>query len=279
MGRISTRSLSFCTFASLLTPFACLLFSTLHTLTHEFTTLYTVVNAALAPLPVDEGNRIQVLRNFNTVTSAAARSSSQDFVRWREELTSFGALGAATTGASYNVISEDGRAAPVQSAEVTASAFDILRVPPLLGRVLIPADEVVGAPAVVLIGYDLWQSRLGGDPDVVGRSVRIGGVPHEVVGVMPEGFLFPFRDHLWLPLRLNVLAEEPGNRGTHLVFGRLSDGVSPEEAFSPARVSIARFDAAAVRFHASAGPTVRVALSPERPPAPAAWPQIPLGAP
>ena len=133
------------------------------------------------------------------------------------------------TSGSYNVISEDGRAAPVQGAEVTASTFAILRVPPLLGRTLIPADEVIGAPNVVVIGYDLWQARLAGDPDVVGRSIQIGRVQHTVVGVMPNAFLFPYREHLWLPPRLPVLANEA--RGRLLgVFGRLSDGVSPEEA-------------------------------------------------
>lgn len=189
-----------------------------------------VVNAVLAPLPEDESGRIRALRNFNVATRRGEASSLRTFAQWREELTAFDALGAVTMRASYNVISEDGRAAPVQSAEVTASTFDILQVPPLLGRTLIAADEVIGAPAVALIGYDLWQSRLNGDPDIVGRTIRIGRVPHIVVGVMPEGFLFPFRDQLWLPLRVDVLAEEPGMERATLVFGRLSEGTSPEEA-------------------------------------------------
>ena len=100
------------------------------------------------------------------------------------------------------------RAAPVQGAEVTASTFDILRVRPLLGRTLIPADEVIGAPTVVVIGHDIWRSRLEGDPDVVGRTIRVGGILRTVVGVMPEEFFFPFRDQLWVPLRVNVLADE-----------------------------------------------------------------------
>ena len=142
----------------------------------------------------------------------------------------FDALVAATMGASYDVISNDGRAAPVRGAEVTASMFDVLRVPPLLGRTLISADEVIGAPTVVVIGHDLWQSRLGGDPDVVGRAIRIGRVSHTVVGVMPEEFRFPFRENLWLPLRVSVLADEDGQERAHVIFGRLSDGVSSEEA-------------------------------------------------
>jgi putative ABC transport system permease protein len=188
------------------------------------------MNAVLRPLPGDEGGRIQVLRNIDTEMARAELTSSQDYRWWSEELTAFETLGAAATGISYNVISEDGRAAPVPAAEVTASTFDVLRVRPLLGRTLLPEDEVVGAPAVVVIGHDLWQSRLDGAPDVIGRAIRIGRVPHVVVGVMPEGFLFLFRDQLWLPRRTDVLGEASGDEARHLVFGRLADGVSPDEA-------------------------------------------------
>ena len=188
-----------------------------------------LVNVFQAPLPFHEAHRIQVLMNYNVATSRPAFPSLYDFMHWREELATFGALGVATTGVR-NVISENGRAAPVRGAEVTASMFDILRVRPLLGRTIISADEAIGAPPVVVIGYDFWQSRLDGDPDVVGRTIRIGRVPHTVVGVMPEEFLFPYRDHLWLPLRMNVLADEHGQGRAQRVFGRLADGISAEEA-------------------------------------------------
>ena len=189
------------------------------------------VNAIQAPLPFDAGDRIRLLRNYNVATSRWEHAALYDFTRWRDELTTFDALGATTMRASYNLVSDDGRAAPVAAAVVTASTFDILRVRPQLGRALIAADEVVGAPDVVVIGHDLWQSRLEGDPDVVGRTLRIGADQHTVVGVMPQGFLFPFRDQLWLPLRLDVLTDVHGQAGrSHAVFGRLADGVSSEEA-------------------------------------------------
>ncbi|MCB1036805.1 MAG: ABC transporter permease, partial [Acidobacteria bacterium] len=98
-----------------------------------------------------------------------------------------------------------------------------------MGRPLVAADEVVGAPEVVVLGHDLWLSRLGGDPEVLGRSLEIAGVPHTVVGVMPEGFLFPIRQQLWLPLREARPAEPGRGRGLH-IFGRLAAGVSAEAA-------------------------------------------------
>ena len=188
-----------------------------------------IMSAWRAPLPFDEGERIVALRYLDLATSDPVTPLLHDFVDWREELTTLGRLGAAHT-AEYNVISDDGRSAPVRGAMVTASTFEIARVQPLLGRTLIEEDEVIGAPDVVVIGHDLWQSRLGGDPDVVGRVIRIAGVLHTVVGVMPDGFGFPYRDHLWLPLRVNVLHYERGQGPWLWVFGRLSDGVSIAEA-------------------------------------------------
>ncbi len=189
-----------------------------------------LVNAFEAPLPFFEGERIHLLWNFNRESSRGEAPSLYDFSQWRDQLRSFEAIAVSTAGASYNVESEDGRAAPVPGAEVTAETFEILRVAPLLGRTFLRGDEQLGSPSVVVIGYDLWQARLGGVSDVVGRTIRIGGMPHTVIGVMPDGFLFPLRDNLWLPLRMSPHTDEHLLGRAHLVFGRLADGVSPEEA-------------------------------------------------
>ncbi len=190
---------------------------------------FQLVRAFQVDLPFDQGDRIVGLGNRNGRSARMSEASLRDFEGWRAAATSFTALGAARLG-SYNVISEDGRAAPVRGSEVTASTFGILRVAPLLGRPLLADDEVPGAPNVVVIGYELWESRLGGVPDVVGRTIRIGGVPHEIVGVMPEDFLFPWRDHLWLPLRARAVNYPPGGSPSLAVYGRLADGVRLEEA-------------------------------------------------
>lgn len=181
------------------------------------------------PLPVEDGDDIVMVRMVDPGRSRFVAPRLHDLAQWRRELASFEALGALRTGL-HNVISEDGRAAPVSGAQITASVFSILRVPPLLGRLLNESDEVIGAPNVVVIGHSLWQSRLAGDPHVVGSTIRIGGVPHTVVGVMPQGFLFPFRDHLWLPLRDDTLELRPADAPVRGIMGRLADGASIEEA-------------------------------------------------
>ena len=115
----------------------------------------------------------------------------------------------------YNVLAEDGRAAPVADAEFTASIFSLLGVQPRLGRPLIEADEAIGAPDVVVIRYGLWQPRLAGDSDVVGRTIGVGAVPRTVVGVMPPGFQYPIRDQLWMPVRFSWLIRvSPADHGS-----------------------------------------------------------------
>lgn len=185
-----------------------------------------LTRAATAPLPVHEGERIRVVRYWNTATSRPEAPGRYEFERWREELTTFDRLGAVRVS-DYNVGSADGRVGPVAGAEVTGSVFDILRVPPLLGRTLGTEDESVDAPPVVVLGHDLWQSRFGADPGIVGRLLRIGGAPHTVVGVMPEEFLFPFRHQMWLPLR-GEPAGTPLEGSALTVLGRLEAGVSSE---------------------------------------------------
>ena len=101
----------------------------------------------------------------------------------------------------------------------------MLRVPPLLGRYLIDADESIDAPRVVVIGEGIWASRFGRDPDIIGKQIGIGRTPHTVVGVMPEGFLFPMRDYLWLPLRANPVDYKVGAGPDIFVFGRLAERV------------------------------------------------------
>ena len=188
-----------------------------------------VLNAIAAPLPFDEADRIVGIRNRDIVQGGAQSRILHDFYAWRDELTTVQTLAAARTD-PYNVLSEDGRAAPIRGSEITASAFEILRVPPRLGRTLLPSDETPGAPDVVVLGHDVWQSRLAGDPDVVGTTIRIGTTPHEIVGIMPEGFMFPIRDLLWLPLRDRPTDYERGMGPDIIVFGRLADGASVEDA-------------------------------------------------
>ncbi|MEX2049462.1 MAG: ABC transporter permease [Gemmatimonadota bacterium] len=183
-----------------------------------------VWHAFMAPLPFEDAERIVGIRWWDTRLARPVAVSLQDFQSWRENLTSFEQLGA-TRRAPWNLQLADGRAFPVRGAEMSASTFDVLRVPPTLGRTLDEADDVPGSADVVVVGAGVWASHFQRSPDVIGTTVRVGGVPHTIVGVMPEGFSYPRDEVIWLPLR------GESTRALQVV-GRLVDGVSFEAARS-----------------------------------------------
>jgi predicted permease len=200
-------------------------------------------------LPVDEGDRVLGLRNWDLEANRPSLRLLHDFAVWNETLGSFESL-AAVRSEAWNVHSPDGRAAEVRGAEVTASVFPLLRVPPLLGRTLLAADETAGAADVVVISEDLWASRFTRDPEIVGKVATIGRRPHTIVGVMPAGFYFPMRDHLWLPLRAHAEDYAVGAGPDLFVVGRLTDGVSRSQAEAELRTVGARLAMAWPETHA-----------------------------
>lgn len=187
-----------------------------------------LARAVEGPLPGDDDHRIRAIRYWNPLTTSLSSTGYEDFRFWSERLESFSAL-AAFRAAPYNVALDDGSTAPAPGAQVSAGVFEILRARPAMGRTLVAADGRPGAPAVVVIGRDLWTSRFGSDPDIVGRDIRIGHLPHTVVGLMPEGFRFPANEQLWLPLPREPVAAVSGGSRVR-ILGRLADGVSAERA-------------------------------------------------
>jgi putative ABC transport system permease protein len=122
-----------------------------------------------------------------------------------------------------------GSAEPVEVAQITAAGFNITHVAPVIGRAIVPADEAAGAAPIVVIGYDVWHSRFGGDASVLGRELRLGNVVHTIVGVMPEGYGFPVNHSYWIPLSTDATVG-PLEGPEIFIFGRLRDGVSMQQA-------------------------------------------------
>ena len=198
-----------------------------------------MLNLFETPLPYHDGERIVGLRHTEGPTDVGD-GRLHAFSVWRETVTGFESMGAARRG-TFNVAPEDGPVTPWKGAWMSASSFEVLAVPPLLGRPLLEADEATGAPDVVVLGHQPWQTLFAGDPGAVGRTVRIGGTPHTIVGVMPEGFLFPGNHHLWLPLR-EVRAAVAGSGPNVLIYGRLAEGASEERVLAELVSLEARLD-------------------------------------
>ncbi|MBA2571979.1 MAG: ABC transporter permease [Gemmatimonadetes bacterium] len=180
-------------------------------------------------LPLPGGDRVVQIGNWDVSANDQEPRALSDFLVWREGLRSVTDLGAYRSVA-HNLIVGNDAGHPVGAAEVTASAFRIAPEPPLLGRVLVPADERPGAPPVVVLGYDVWRTRFAGDPGVVGRSVQLGSTYATVVGVMREGFAFPVSHEMWTPLRPDAAVYGPREGPGIEIFGRLAPGVTLEGA-------------------------------------------------
>ena len=195
-------------------------------------------------LPLHDGAAVVGIRVWDTRAGREEDRLAADVLAWRGELRSVREIGAFRTLAR-NLIVPGGSAEPVPLAEMSAAGFRVARVAPRMGRYLVEDDERPGAPAVAVLGYELWRSRFAGDPGVVGRQVRLGNDVHTVVGVMPRGFRFPLAEQLWVPLRLDGPGAAQGIR----VFGRLAPGAT----LAGARAEIAtlgrRAAAASPRTH------------------------------
>lgn len=184
--------------------------------------------AAYPSLPLPGGDRVVGIRLQDASTGRGEARVAFDLDRWRE-MDAVEHLGAFRE-VRRNLITGEGPGAPVEVALVDAVAFRVAGIPPLLGRTLDDTDQRPRAQAVVVIGYDVWQRTFGGDPEVVGRVVRLGTTPATIVGVMPEGFGFPIAHRLWMPLRLSSAGYAPREGPPLRVFGRLAAGATLEEA-------------------------------------------------
>ena len=205
-------------------------------------------------LPFDEGGRVVRLETQDTAASRVEPRVLHDFAIWRRSLKTVAELGAARVS-ERNVLTGEGRVESLRVAEITASAFPLTRVPPLLGRPLQAADELPGAEPVVVLGYDVWQRQFLQDPAIIGRVVTVGRTARTVVGVMPARFGFPRNQQLWVPLPVQDALPREGPLVQ--VFGRLADGASWQDAAAELDVVSARFAADQPATHAQLRTRVR----------------------
>ena len=111
---------------------------------------------------------------------------------------------AAWASGRAAILTGAGEAARLGVQPISAEFFPLLRVTPMLGRVINEDDDRPNAPVVAVISHHLWQTRFGGERNFVGRFIQLDDTPIQVVGVMPPGFRFVFHDiDVWVPLQLD----------------------------------------------------------------------------
>jgi predicted permease len=197
------------------------------------TTMFSIVYGALyRGLPFEEPKRLLHLERSNLAEDIESMEVTiHDFMDWREQQTSFTGIAGFYQG-TVNIAGSEGRPDRYDGAFISANGFNILKVQPILGRTFREGEDTPDAEPVIILGYNAWRDRFASDPNVIGRIVRMNGEQTMVVGVMPEGFLFPENDEVWTPLRMNPLELERGDGLTLEVFGRLKDGVSVDQAYA-----------------------------------------------
>jgi len=208
------------------------------------TAIFSVVNELLLrPLPYRDAATIVTVWEVSPRGRHQNTTSPSNFRSWLEQNTSFQSL-AAFFDMRTN-LTGDFEPEELSVQIVTPPFFQTLGVDPILGRTFDPGDDEADKPSVTVLSYGLWQRRFGGQSDIVGKEIKLNGLPVVVIGVMPPNFQFYIQQRsgtgrpaeLWSVLHLGKL----GDYGRFLGgVARLKPGVSPENAAAEMRTIAAR---------------------------------------
>jgi predicted permease len=187
--------------------------------------IFQVVGLFVHPtLPLSQGARLVELHIIDVSEADDEELILHDFLEWRQSLRSVTDIGAFRNSSRNLIVAPGGDPRPVNVAEMSVSGFRLSDGEPLMGRVLVEADEQPAAPPVVVIGHDVWRTRFGGDPNVLGRTVQLGNEHPTVVGIMREGYEFPVSHDVWVPFKTAALEATPRSGPAITVFALLAPG-------------------------------------------------------
>lgn len=201
------------------------------------TTQFSVINALLwKGLPFPESDRLVSIEKETTLRDAFSPNPSiPEYLEWRRHQEAFEDLGAYY-GGTVNLTSGT-EARRYAGCFITGSGFPLLRVEAILGRGLGVEDDLPGTPEVIVLSHRVWRDDFGANPEIIGQPVVVNGRPARIAGVMPEGFAFPMREDIYLPLfkqqaPSTMTGEDEDSRVAINVFGRLKDSVTMDQAMT-----------------------------------------------
>src|SRR5256714_1453222 len=228
------------------------------------TAIFSVVHAVLLrSLPYAEGDRLAI--GWENRKSGKGNPQNVinlgNFFDWKEQNSVFSAM-AAFFDLNTN-LTGDGEPEEVPGQIATTNLFSLLGVNPIKGRTFAPDDGKPGQARVVVISYDLWQRRLGGDPDVIGRKITLNNQPNEIIGVLPpdvgwyvqKGSTLSRAPQVWSPWQISNDLRQRHGRFARAV-ARLKPGVTFEQAQNEMNVIGARLEQQYPEFNAKWGVTV-----------------------
>ncbi len=195
------------------------------------TAIFTVVNAVLLrQMPFSDPNRLMAV--YHSYPSINLLHASVDPASWdyyRKNVKSFESMAAYSGFRAPQNLTGNGDPQRVRTVVATGDYFKVLGVTPMMGRTFTAQDDYPGSRQAVL-GYGLWKERFGSDPNILNREIALDGMNYTVIGVMPNGFDFPQKAELWVPIGLTAEQMKPGGAEFMEVVGRLRPGVSPDMA-------------------------------------------------
>ena len=192
--------------------------------------LFTILNAhTIRGLPISDAARVLFISTVNDrgADRGVSFADFKDMQRSARHLA-----GIAAFRVDPLVVAGDERAPErLDGAYVSANAFALLDIRPLLGRGLLDADDEPGAAPVALLGRTAWETRYGRDPSILGRVISVNGAAATLVGIVPDRSGFPSSAVVWLPLaHAPAITTQPRDARTLQVFGRVRDSSTVEEA-------------------------------------------------
>ena len=192
-------------------------------------TMFSVVDGVLIkPFPFADPDRLlSVLARNSQRGINQGLFSYADYRDWRDGNTTLEGIGGFS-GRSLTLSDAGAEPERFLSAAVTWNMFRLLGIPPVLGRDFEAADDRPGAERVVILSDQVWKQRYAGDPNIVGRGIRVNGQPHTVIGIMPPRFAFPINHKLWIPLA-PAAENTPRSERAMQAFARMKPGVTIEQ--------------------------------------------------
>jgi predicted permease len=208
------------------------------------TSVFSVVNSVLlTPFAFHDPGRLVVVREVEPERNQLPGPDNyQHYLNWK---TSSKALtdAAIFRNRGFSVSTDSDHPDIVHGLEISPNLFSVLGVQPVVGRSFLPAETIAGHDREVILSWSAWQKYFHGDPDAIGRTLRIGGIPQTVVGITPQAFTFPHMSEMSTAVVQRAvrpyeifkpLLPDPSPSGdyNYLVVGRLQAGVALAQAQS-----------------------------------------------
>jgi len=228
------------------------------------TAIFSVVHSVLLrSFPYQDGERLAIVWENRKSGKGNPQNviNLGNFFDWKDQNTVFTDMAAFF---DFNVnLTGDGQPEEIPGQVATPNLFSLLGVNPIQGRTFAADDGKPGQNQVVVIGYDLWQRRFGGDPAIVGRKITLNNEPNEIIGVLPpdvgwfvqKGSLIRTAPQIWSPWQVSETLRRRQGRFARAV-ARLKPGVTWEQAQNEMNIIGARLEQQYPEFNTHWGVTV-----------------------